>query len=127
MKFVLFADNTNIFTSNKDIDELYSETNRELDKLCTWFCVSKLSINIEKTNYAVFSNKDENSVTSIDINNIVLQRVYSTDVPQVFTGHKHTWKEYNNYIGRKIRRCTTVLNKVKHILNNSSLYMLYNL
>ena len=49
--------------------KLYSETNRELNKLCTWLNVNKLSINIKKTNYIVFSNIHENVATSVGINN----------------------------------------------------------
>ena len=51
LKFILFADDSNIFTSKKDIAKPYCETNRELNMLYTWLCVNKLSINIEKTNY----------------------------------------------------------------------------
>ena len=53
-KFVLFADDTIIFTSEKNVTNLYSETNRDLNKLYTWLCVNKLSMNIEKTNCLVF-------------------------------------------------------------------------
>ena len=68
LKFVLFADGTNIFTSNNDIAKQYSEANRELYRLFTWLCVNKLSIIIEKTNYIIFSNIYEILVTSIGIN-----------------------------------------------------------
>ena len=44
--FVLFADDTTIFTSDKNMAEQYSETNRELNKLYTWLCINKHSINI---------------------------------------------------------------------------------
>ena len=71
--FVLFADDTSIFTSNKDIAKPYSDTNRELNKSYTWLCVNKLTNIIEKTNDSVFSNIHENFVTSIGINNINLQ------------------------------------------------------
>ena len=57
MKFVRFVDDINIFTSNSDIAKLHSETNRELNKLYTWLYANKFSINIEKTNYIVFSDK----------------------------------------------------------------------
>ena len=60
VKFVLFADDTTIFTSDKNVAKPYSETNRELNKLCTWLSVNKLSINIKKTCYIVFSNIHEN-------------------------------------------------------------------
>ena len=43
-KFILFADDTNMFCCNNDINELIRQTNAELDKLNVWFSVSRLSL-----------------------------------------------------------------------------------
>ena len=48
LKPILFADDTNLFYSGKDIKELCSVVSIELDKLCTWFQVNKLSLNTSK-------------------------------------------------------------------------------
>ena len=125
LKFVLFAYDTTVFTSDKNMAKLYSETNREL-KLYTWLCVNKLSINIKRTNYIVFSNIPENVATSVGINNIKLQRVYSTTFLGVFINHKLTWKEHINYACGKIYKCTAILNKVKKLVKKNSLHMWYN-
>ena len=45
VKPILFADDTNLFYSGKDIKELCSVVSIELDKLCKWFQVNKLSLN----------------------------------------------------------------------------------
>ena len=57
IKFTLFADDTNIFYSNIDIDILCKQINNELNRLhvCSlWFNINKLSLNISKTNYMTF-------------------------------------------------------------------------
>ena len=51
LKPILFTDDTNLFYSGKDIDELCSVVSIELDKLCIWFQVNKLSLNTSKTNF----------------------------------------------------------------------------
>ena len=51
LKFVLFADDTNIFCSGKDIYQLSKLLCIELDKLNIWFAVNKLSLNVSKTNF----------------------------------------------------------------------------
>ena len=53
LKPILFADDTNLFYSGKDIDELCSVVSIELDKLCIWFQVNKLSLNTSKTNFMI--------------------------------------------------------------------------
>ena len=48
---------TNMFYSNSDIADLVRLTNIELEKLCVWFAVNRLSLNISKTNYMLFGNR----------------------------------------------------------------------
>ena len=43
VKFILFADDTNVFCAGDNKLELECMLNRELAKLCTWFAVNKLS------------------------------------------------------------------------------------
>ena len=45
LKPILFADDTNLFYSGKDIMELCSVVSIELDNLCKWFQGNKLSLN----------------------------------------------------------------------------------
>ena len=47
-KFVLFADDMNVFYCNNDINEIIRKTNSELDKLNVWFSVNRLSLSIKK-------------------------------------------------------------------------------
>ena len=56
-KFILFADDTNMFYSNSDTVDLVRLTNIELEKLRVWFAVNRLSLNISKTNYMFFGNR----------------------------------------------------------------------
>ena len=55
LKFILFADNTNIFYSGKNLYTVFDTLNLELAKLSTWFKVSKLSHKVKKTNYIIFN------------------------------------------------------------------------
>ena len=57
--FILFADDTTIISIQRDTKLLYEQVNNELDKLQNWLSLNKLSININKTNYIIFSNKKE--------------------------------------------------------------------
>jgi hypothetical protein len=57
LKFILFADDTNIFFSHKDINILIKTLNQELLKLSMWFRANKLSLNVLKTNFMFFGKK----------------------------------------------------------------------
>ena len=45
LKFILFADDTNIFFSDKSIDYCFEIFNNELINLSEWFKANKLSLN----------------------------------------------------------------------------------
>ena len=51
MKFVLFADDTNILCNHYNYFSLCELVNIELSKLSKWFSVNKLSLNVRKTSY----------------------------------------------------------------------------
>ena len=53
---LLFADDSNAFVSGKNLDETIDTMNMELNKLVTWLNVNKLSLNIEKAHYMLFTN-----------------------------------------------------------------------
>ena len=44
-QLILFADDTNVFLSHKDLDCLVNQLNTDLNKLSIWFKVNKLSLN----------------------------------------------------------------------------------
>ena len=58
---IMFADNTNLFLTVINVDDLFSDMNCELNKMSFWFKANKLSLNLTKTEYSLFqpaSKKD---------------------------------------------------------------------
>ena len=56
LTLIMFADDTNIFISGDNLDNLTSVVNIELSKISSWFSANLLSLNIKK-NYILFSNQ----------------------------------------------------------------------
>ena len=44
--FILFADDTNIYLSDNNLNNLIEIVNNEVIHLCNWFRANKLSLNI---------------------------------------------------------------------------------
>ena len=57
LKFILFADDTNVFYSGVDIQTLCECIRCELDKLHVWLSVNTLSLNVDNTNFILFDNR----------------------------------------------------------------------
>ena len=77
-KFIIFADDTNLFCSNRDIVNLRIMVCHELSKLETWFALNKLSLNDSKTNYIIFSHFKINHDIQLFIVINVINRVSET-------------------------------------------------
>ena len=50
----MYADNTNLFLTHKDISYLFETANLQLERINQWFLSNKLSLNVSKTKYLFF-------------------------------------------------------------------------
>lgn len=125
---ILFADDTNLFYSNKDLEMLNDTINSELAKISDWLRVNRLSLNIKKTHFIVFTaiNKkyDHNSL-SVSINNLLISCKTSTKFLGIFLDQNLNWKTHINYIALKISKNIGVINKLKYLLPKNVLLSLY--
>ena len=55
----MFANDTNLFFSQKKLKELFHIVNLELNKVFEWFNANKLSLNKDKTKYTFFHKARE--------------------------------------------------------------------
>ena len=53
----MFADDTNLFASHSNLDELLKIVKQEIATISNWLKINKLSLNIEKTHYIIFHNR----------------------------------------------------------------------
>ena len=53
--FVLYADDTTFYTTHNDINILFNRTHIELKNLYSSLCLNKLSLDVDKSNYMLFS------------------------------------------------------------------------
>ena len=56
---ILFADDSNLFISGNDADLIMKTLNTELKEISLWLKANKLSLNIKKTHFMIFSSKNK--------------------------------------------------------------------
>ena len=80
LKTFLFADDTSLFYSHKDPNQLIRVMNCELSKISEWLKVNKLSLNVAKTNYILFRPRQKPITVSdtITLDNIAVEQVEVT-------------------------------------------------
>ena len=68
---LLFADDTTLFASHKDLKTLLTFANEEFKKICNYFRANQMALHPKKTQFMLFSNKKnlEHPVIYLDNNN----------------------------------------------------------
>ena len=125
LKTILFADDTNLFRSSSDLQKLCHDVSKELGKLNIWFKVNKLSLNVAKTNFIVFSGRKRVDNAELKIDNTHIDRVYVTKFLGVLIDDRFTWKQHISNIKVKLSKCVAILYKCNKLLETSSLRVLY--
>ena len=96
LSFILFADDTNLLMSHKNLDTLIDKMNEELIKINTWLQLNKLSLNITKTNFMLFksSSKKITKQLNIKIKDHYITQVKSTKFLGTIVDDQLKWKEH---------------------------------
>jgi hypothetical protein len=129
LKFILFADDTTILCSHNNINDLIKTANTELNKLCHWFSANKLSLNINKTNYMLFSTKHliatdyEHTISMCNTN---IERVDACKFLGVHVDDKLNWKKQICQIQAKLSKTLGILYRTRNLLEENTLKTLYN-
>ena len=125
LKLILFADDTNIFCSGSDIVQLSIIVSNELDKLSEWFAVNKLSLNLSKTIFMLFTNCRMEHNVNISINNCEIDMVYKTKLLGVVIDSNLNWKDSVAMVKSKLSKSIAIMHKAKHLLDRRSGMILY--
>lgn len=123
---ILFADDTNVFSSHKDLQCLIEIITNEIDKLSKWFIANKLSLNIKKTNLMVFQPRQKKTYNiQLSINNQQIKQVEKTVFLGLIIDSHLTWKLHIAHVANKISKSIGILYKSSFYLFKSSLRVLY--
>ena len=55
---IFFADDSNLFLEGNNLNAMQSRLNEELENISTWLKVNRLSLNIGKTQFMIFTRKN---------------------------------------------------------------------
>ena len=122
---ILFADDTNLFSSGKDLKTLESTTNNELSNISLWLKVNKLSLNIKKTHYMIFCRRKKLYHNVKLLIGQAIDEVHKTKFLGTIMDNKLTWKWHIDHIAGKISRGIGMIIKARQYLNKSGLMSLY--
>ena len=128
---IMFADDTNLFLTHKDISYLFETANLQLERINQWFISNKLSLNVSKTKYSFFhkpSKRDDIPLLlpKLNIDNTEIERSECLKFLGVLLDENLCWKEHIKYIESKIAKNIGLLYKAKPYIDKHSLLSFYH-
>ena len=122
LSILSYADDTTVYLSGPNTNEMIDIMNTELKKLYDWLCANRLSLNIKKTNCCIFSpsNKKYTCNKIVSLNNQTITQIGEQNKDDaikllgIYIYRHLTWKKHINIICSKISKATFVINRVKH-------------
>ena len=126
-KFHLFADDTSIFYSNKNLLNVEITLNNELIKVSEWLTANKLTLNVSELNSLLFHPPQKKIHTSITlyIGDKKLEQKQLTKYLEVLIDKHLTWKQYIHYVNLKISKDIRLFAKLQHFIPKNTLRTLY--
>ena len=121
----MYADDTNVIYSSKDIKNLEKLVNSELININQWLC-NKLMLNVQKTKFMVFSYYNFSTYNiSLSLNQKEIERVEVIKFLGVFLDNNLTWKHHINEKAKQISKTVGIMSKLKNILPRKVLKTIY--
>ena len=123
---ILFADDTNLFATGYNLNYIVSEINKEIANIYAWVKANKLSLNIDKTNFMLFTPKCvPRSINGIFIDGNKIMEVTETKFLGVIIDCKLNWSPHITYISKKVVKGVGIILKARKLLDQETLLTLY--
>jgi hypothetical protein len=121
----LFADDTNVFVFHKDLKTLQKLATSAITELANWFNDNKLTINLTKTCFSVFSNKNTANIQTLVWDGNVIERVTVTKYLGLHIDEKLTWSYHIDYLRKKLSKLGYVFKVLAKYINHNQARQLY--
>ena len=123
----LFADDTSLTATGKDLDVLLQRINSELPAIHEWLCSNRLILNLSKNKYLVFPPRQKiNSYLypPLKLTDRYLEQSYSVKYLGLIIDCFLSWHEHIYHIS-KISKSVNIIAKLKPHVTSQSLISIY--
>ena len=125
----LFADDTNVFIEHSDIKTLMENAKLLIEYLSNWFKVNKLTLNIDKTNFMIFTSDRKRSQLNIpntlQVDNFIINRISHTKYLGLIIDEKLSWKEHVNQLCIKLNSLFPIFYNIRNFISINHAQTIY--
>ena len=124
----LYADDTYLAMSDKNLDSLEIRTNKEISKIDLWLRKNKLSLNYSKSNYMIVNGNPKKTVDDnfkVIQNNSALIRASSVKCLGLHIDEHLNWSVHLKHLSNQLARYSGIFYRLRDFVNVETLCMLY--
>ena len=125
-KFIMYADDANIFLTGENINEVYDKLKILSDVLVKWVDNNGLALNLKKTNYMIFSRQRNLIFRDVVISGVTIERKTEARFLGVIIDNKLNWSQHISAMKMKMARYIGVMYKLKKYLPLEARLQIYH-
>ena len=110
----LYADDSVLTSSHKDVLTLQNNINQELHKIDKWLCINELTIHLNRTNFLLFSNNSTLPELNIHFASSKIKRCDNVKYSGVYLDDKLNWDSHIGYLITKLSSAIAIFYKLRN-------------
>ena len=121
----MYADDSVAWFHHKNQNNLIEIMSQELMFVKNWLTANKLTLNVNKTKFLLFT---KNSLTNhtVNIDGVYVDRVTEIEFLGVIFQSNLKWREHIKYISIKLNKLNSMLYLIRNKLTRDSLRLIYH-
>ena len=123
----LYADDSVLTLSHKDVLTLQNNINQELHKIDEWLCINKLTINLNNTNFLLFSNNSTLLELNIYFAGSKIKQCDNVKYLGVYLDDKLNWDRHIGYLITKLSSAFAIFYKLRNFFPINILTVYYSI
>ena len=122
---IIYADDTTLLLSGKNIGALVIKCENDLDILYKWFVANGLTINTDKTYYMIYNYILRYEI-QIHMGGVILTQTDCTKLLGVWIQNDLKWESHLDMVAKKLAYPSYVLRSNKNIFDKKTIKLLYH-
>ena len=117
INMILFADDTTLTVSDSNFNDLSISTNTELNSISQWINANKLTLNTDKTEFLIISNRSTTNVNrNLEFQGASITPTNSCKYLGVIIDDRLSFRYHINFIISNVSKHTGILYKIRDFL-----------
>lgn len=125
LSFINFADDTTIYMSGNNLESLYQDVNCEMGRVVAWLNANRLSLNVSKTKYMLFTHSPSEFDHNLVVNGINVERVFDIKFLGITIDNRLNFNSHVKVLSRKLSCIIGVMSRMLSFVPPNIIKLLY--